>query len=55
MPVASKRFEETKIESYGSGEDYTCASCKHDFSYVNNNSPDEEAPKFCPECGRRNA
>lgn len=33
---------------------YRCCACDHEFEYDNVNSPDDETPKFCPNCGRRN-
>lgn len=61
--MPSKRFEETVIEKVAvtskpcAFPKFACGMCEAEFVYEGD-SADESgafAPKFCPNCGRRNA
>jgi hypothetical protein len=56
--VTSKRFEETRIGWMETNKlecgQYHCPECGLFFHYVND-TDDRMPPKFCSECGRKNA
>ena len=62
--MPSKRLaEETKIEKVAvtsrecAFPKFCCSACGHEFVYEGDGADDAGAfaPKFCPDCGRRNA